>query len=605
MIERVSSFLAKKHTLVMITIIFVLSFMLLASLVYKYTYDYALNEASKRIENMLMDHRAKHGYIEEIQKPVIYDLQKKKILRKDFFAPEILSFTYITRNMHAYLMKEQEKAGMKPYIYKLAAINPRNPLNRADKLEKELIKRFNDGEIESFEDIVGKGGEKYLYKAIPIAQNKESCMRCHGDPKVTPKDIVNRYGDKDGFFEKVGPIRAIVSLMVPLEGLMREARKYFYVISAVIGIVMLSIYLTICFFIRQQRKFTAKEKEMTAFLRRMFGRYLSEEVVNTMIESPESVRLGGEKREVTIMMTDLRGFTPLSERLDPEQVMALLNRYFDVMMRICKEYRGTINDIVGDALLVSFGAPLEIRDHARAAVACAIAMQNAMRVVNEENIREGLPQLEMGIGLNTAEVVVGNIGSEERAKFGVVGSGVNMASRIESYTVGGQILISESVRRKAGEVLRIDKRMEVLPKGAEGPLTIYEVGGIGGQYNLALKGKESAMVNLVRQIPLRYTTLDGKHVDKGGLVLRLSGKSAEIDLNEPVELLTDLKMNLRDVPEELAAKDFYGKIVERIGEGGQIGVIRFTSVPPEVGGYFQALLQYPANPSPSPSNPLS
>ena len=598
MIDSSTPFLAKKHSLHIIAIIFIVSFILLSSLVYKYTYDYALDEASKRIESMLMEHRAKHGYIEEIQKPVIYELQKKKIIRKDFFAPEILSFTFITRNMHSYLMKEQEKAGKKPYIYKLASTNPRNPLNKANKLEKELIEKFNAGEIKSFEDIVEKGGEKYLYKAIPIAKNKESCMKCHGEPKVTPKDIVNRYGDKDGYFEKTGRIRAIVSLMVPLGGLMLEAKRYFFIISLVMAVVMLLIYSTIYFFIKQQRKFADKEKDMTAFLRKMFGRYISEEVMNTMIESPDSIRLGGEKREVTIMMTDLRGFTPISEQLDPEQVMTLLNRYFDVMMKICKEHQGTINDIVGDALLVSFGAPLEIKNHAQAAVACAIEMQNAMQVVNEKNIHEGLPQLEMGIGLNTAEVVVGNIGSKERAKFGVVGSGVNMTSRVESYTVGGQILISESVRRKAGEVLRIDERMEVLPKGAEAPMTIYEVGGIGGQYNLALRGKEPAMVNLVQKIQLLYTTLDGKHVDKEGLVVRLSGKSAEIDLNESIELMTNLKMNLRDVPKELAAKDFYGKIIEHIGESGQTSLVRFTSVPPEVGGYFQALLQYPASQSP-------
>jgi len=599
MIEKASAFLAGKHTLTIITIIFIISFILLSSLVYKYTNDYALNEAEKRIESMLMEHRAKHGYIEEIQKPVIYELQKKNILRKDFFAPEILSFTFIARNTHAYLMKEQEKAGRRPYIYKLAAINPRNLSNKADDLEKELIKKFNKGEIESFEEIIEKGGEKYLYKAIPIAENKKSCMRCHGDPKDTPNDIVNRYGDKDGYFEKIGRIRAIVSLMVPLDGLMLAAKKSFYVISLVMGIVMLFIYSSICFFIKQQRKFTAKEKEVSEFLRKMFGRYLSENVMNTMIESPDAIRLGGEKRKVTILLTDLRGFTPLSERLDPEQVMTLLNRYFDVMMRICKEYNGTIHDIIGDSLLVSFGALLEIKNHAQAAVACAIEMQNAMQVVNEENIREGLPQLEMGIGLNTAEVVVGNIGSEDRAKFGVVGSGVNMASRIESYTVGGQILISESVRREAGEVLRIDERREVLPKGAEAPLTIYEVGGIGGQYNLALKGKEPAMVTLLKPIPLRYTSLDGKHLDKEGLVLLLSGKSAEIELDEPVEVMTNLKMNLRDVPMDLAARDFYGKVIAHKGENRRIGVVRFTSVPPEVGGYFQALLQSAAKPSPT------
>jgi class 3 adenylate cyclase len=597
--EKVSAFLVKKHTLPIIMLVFVLCFLLLSLLIYKYTNDYALNEASKHIEDILIEHRAKHGYIEEIQKPVVYELQQKNILRKDFFAPALLSFTYISRNMHAYLMKEQEKAGRRPYIYKLAAINPRNPLNQADKLERKIIRKFNDDEIVDFEEIVEREGETYLYKAIPIARTKKSCMKCHGDPKSCPKDIIDIYGSKCGFFERIGEVRAIISMMAPLEEPMLEARKYFFIITSLTAIVMLFIYSTIYFFIKQQKKFTAKEKEVSAFLRTMFGRYLSEEVMNTMIESPDSIRLGGEKREVTIMMTDLRGFTSVSERLDPEQVMALLNRYFNVMMRICKQYRGTINDIVGDALLVSFGAPLEIEDHAQAAVACAIDMQNSMQGVNEENIREGLPQLEMGIGLNTAEVVIGNIGSEERAKFGVVGSGVNMASRIESYTVGGQILISESVRREAGEVLRIDERMEVLPKGAEAPLTIYEVGGIGGRYNLALKRKKADMVTLAQQVPLRYIILEGEHVHREGLVVRLSGKSAEIELNEPVEPLTNLKMNLLDVPEELAARDFYGKVIEHLGESKQTGVIRFTSVPPEVGGYFQALLQFTAKPSSS------
>ena len=234
MFERVTAFLAKKHTLSIITAIFIVSFILLSSFVYKYTHDYALKEASRHIEDILIENRAKFGYIEEIQKPVIYELQKKKILSKDFFAPEVLSFTFITRNMHNYLMKEQEKAGRNPYIYKLASINPRNPVNKANELEKELIKKFNDGEIESFESIVEKQGEKYLYKAMSSTRNKESCMRCHGHPQAAPKDIVDRYGDKNGFFLPVGQITALVSLMVPLEGLMSEAKKYFYVISAVL-----------------------------------------------------------------------------------------------------------------------------------------------------------------------------------------------------------------------------------------------------------------------------------------------------------------------------------------------------------------------------------
>ncbi len=181
-----------------------------------------------------------------------------------------------------------------------------------------------------------------------------------------------------------------------------------------------------------------KSEEMAGLLRRMFGRYLSPEVMSTLIENPAGLELGGEKRHVTIMMTDLRGFTAMSERLEPEQVVALLNGYFEVMMEVVVKYQGTINEIIGDALLVFFGAPQEMSDRAQQAVACAIEMQNAMARVNERNRAAGLPELQMGIGLNDAEVVVGNIGTTRRSKYTAVGSGVNMTSRIESYTVGGQ-----------------------------------------------------------------------------------------------------------------------------------------------------------------------
>jgi adenylate cyclase len=363
------------------------------------------------------------------------------------------------------------------------------------------------------------------------------------------------------------------------------------------GILVVWTLLLCGYVIHRWRRREAQVKELSEFLKKMFGRYLSEEVMKTLIEKPGAVMLGGEKRKVTMMMTDLRGFTPLSERMDPQQVMALLNRYFNVMMKICKKYHGTINDIFGDALLVTFGAPQKTESHARAAVACAIEMQNAMESVNEENFRKALPELDMGIGLNTAEVVVGNIGSEDRAKFGVVGSGVNMASRIESYTVGGQILISESVYKEAGNILRIDAQREVFPKGTETPLMIYQVGCIAGHYNLALEEKDHATVQLIRRIHLQYKMLEGKDIGNQGLkgfMVRLSKKSAEIILAAPVDVLTNLKMNLTDVEEDLISKDFYGKVIERPDKNRAGHVIRFTAVPPEVGSYFQANRQYAA-----------
>ncbi len=344
---------------------------------------------------------------------------------------------------------------------------------------------------------------------------------------------------------------------------------------------------------------TSEDLEKSSeLIKKMFGRYLSTEVMNSLLDDPSALELGGEKRRVTIMMTDLRGFTALSERLKPEQVVQMLNSYFEVMVDVVLQYNGTINEIIGDALLVIFGAPQEMSDRAQRAIACAIEMQNAMAKVNDQNCAQGLPELEMGIGLNETEVIVGNIGSSKRSKYAVVGSGVNMTSRIESYSVGGQILISESVRQEAGEILRIDTQRDVLPKGAETPLRIYEVGGIGGHYNLALEAKDPALVTLMRKIPLRYTVLAAKDIGKKeleGSVVRLSKNCAEITLDRPISVLTNLRINLTAVDEKLSARDFYGKVIERSGKKGPTQLIRFTSVPPEIDAYFQAHLQLAAS----------
>ena len=188
--------------------------------------------------------------------------------------------------------------------------------------------------------------------------------------------------------------------------------------------------------------------------------------------------------------------------------------------------------------------------------------------------------------------------SSKRIKYGVVGNGVNMTSRIESYTVGDQILISESVRQKAGGLLRIDSQRDVLPKGSETPLRIYEVGGIAGSYNLALEKKDSALVVLTQKLPLWCTILEGKHVGKESLecfVVRLSKQNAEIFIEEPIEQFTNLKLNLKNVYEELSKKNFYGKITQKSGRNGNRYLVRFTSVPPEVVSYFLAHQQYAKN----------
>ena len=236
---------------------------------------------------------------------------------------------------------------------------------------------------------------------------------------------------------------------------------------------------------------TRELEQRERFIRQTFGRYLSGEIVEQILEHPDGLALEGETRRVTILMNDVRGFTELCERLTPEQVVRVLNRFLGAMTDVILRYGGTIDEFIGDAILVIFGAPVAREDDAARAVACAVAMMNALGPLNTAFREEGLPTLEMGIGLNTGEVVVGNIGSPRRLKYGVVGSAVNLTSRIEGFTVGGQILASDATVLDAGEVHTRSTR-EITPKGVAMPLRVHDVQGIGGPHAIELDVASSA-----------------------------------------------------------------------------------------------------------------
>ena len=233
------------------------------------------------------------------------------------------------------------------------------------------------------------------------------------------------------------------------------------------------------------RSLVNEVERRNAFIRTIFGRYLTDEVAETLLDSPEGLSLGGERREITILMADIRGFTNLSSRLPPEEVVTLVNNFLAEMTKVIVRYGGTIDEFIGDAILVLFGAPRAIDKHAENAVACALEMQLAMAKVNELNNQTGLPNVETGIGINTGEVVVGNIGSETRMKYGVVGHNVNLTSRIESYSAGRQILISEHTFKNCNGILKINSSMTVQPKGFDQDVKLYEVVAIGGDYNIS------------------------------------------------------------------------------------------------------------------------
>ena len=324
-------------------------------------------------------------------------------------------------------------------------------------------------------------------------------------------------------------------------------------------------------------------------IRQIFGRYLSNAVVNELLESPKNLQLGGERRNITMLTSDLRGFTSLAESLSPEKVIKILNTYFLYMTNIIEKHKGTIDEFMGDGILILFGAPIQREDDEIRAIACALEMQLAMTKVNEEMKKIGIPPLEMGIGINTGDVVVGNIGSEKRTKYGVVGSHVNLTYRIESYTIGGQILISESTWEKTQSIVKISQSELIYPKGIKKPFTIYTVIGIEGEYNLELKNKKDIFVNPDPSIKLKYSSLDGKHINKNvfqGSLIQLSLKKALIvshqeSLNDLPSNLSNIKINLLDTISEKYTEDIYAKVLSVDPEKKQF-LVHFTFQPAQI-----------------------
>jgi len=342
-----------------------------------------------------------------------------------------------------------------------------------------------------------------------------------------------------------------------------------------------------------RRSLAAKNVELArahALVRKAFGRYVSEEVAASILQSPEGLDLGGEEREITILMSDLRGFTAMAGRLTPHEVIEFLNLYLEAMVDVISRYEGTIDEIIGDAILVIFGAPLPCDDHAAKAVACGLAMQLAIEEVNQRLVAKGAAELEMGIGIHTGRVIVGNIGSLRRTKYAAVGSNVNLAGRIESFTTGGQLLISENTREKIKSPLRIDGQYQVEPKGATQSLQLYEIGGIGEPHNLSLPSKSSNLLPLSQPLLIHFTVLEEKFVGRTvheGRLVAVSDTEAGIEAQLPLVPLSNLKIEITSVAGANPGGEIYAKVIGPVTNAAAQTRIRFTSVSPELKVWVQ------------------
>ena len=212
------------------------------------------------------------------------------------------------------------------------------------------------------------------------------------------------------------------------------------------------------------------------FIRDSFGRYIDPDFAKRLLQHPGAGELGGKRRQVAILMSDIRGFTALSETLSPEVIINILNQYFSHMIHIIQKHNGIIVDFLGDAILVFF-EPLSdsLKDTIHNCINCASDMQNEMQSFNKKMKSKNLPELNMGIGINTGPVIVGNIGSKIRAKYGIVGSAVNITSRIQAKAKANEIVISESVYKQMKDSITIQRSFEAELKGVDSALNLYVI----------------------------------------------------------------------------------------------------------------------------------
>ena len=328
-----------------------------------------------------------------------------------------------------------------------------------------------------------------------------------------------------------------------------------------------------------------------ALVRRAFGRYVSEEVAESLLRTPEALELGGEERDATILMSDLRGFTAMAERLPPREVIEVLNLYLETMVEVIARYEGTIDEIIGDAILVIFGAPLACDDHPAKAVACGVAMQLAMIDVNERLKTKDRVHLEMGIGIHTGRVVVGNIGSLRRTKYAAVGSNVNMAGRVESFTTGGQVLITEETRGRIEAPLRVDGQFQVEPKGGSRHLLLFEIGSIGEPFQLSLPPRTMPLRALATPLPVRFTVLEEKFVGStahDGHLTELSALEARLQSMLVPTILSNVRITVQTSAHGNPAGEIYGKVVDVTDGTPSLTRVRFTSTTPELKAWVTA-----------------
>ena len=245
----------------------------------------------------------------------------------------------------------------------------------------------------------------------------------------------------------------------------------FRILLVLFPIVIFLVYSTI------EKKRHAQEKEKQV-IKGAFQQYLAPSVIDELLKNPDKLKLGGEKKELTIFFSDIRGFTTLSEKLTPEQLVQLLNEYLSEMTDIVLKKNGLVDKYIGDAIMAFWGAPLDNPKHAESAAETVIEMKRKLEELQKNWKTRGMPVVNIGVGLNTGNVIVGNMGSKQRFDYTVMGDTVNLASRLEGTTkeYGVLSIVSETTYDKIKDKGFVCRELDFIKvKGKNKPIKIFEL----------------------------------------------------------------------------------------------------------------------------------
>ncbi|MCX7816804.1 MAG: adenylate/guanylate cyclase domain-containing protein [Syntrophales bacterium] len=274
-------------------------------------------------------------------------------------------------------------------------------------------------------------------------------------------------------------LKAVLSVIVTLSFLitfifvntllLAKYRIWLNMVYPVATIIVIYTFITVYRYVTEEM-----EKKR---IRSAFQYYLTPAVINEILQDPSKLKLGGDKKELTVMFSDVRGFTTISESLSPEDLVSLLNEYLSEMTRIVFKYDGLLDKYIGDAIMAVFGAPIDQHDHALRACKTALDMMEKLKALQDKWEQEGRPRLDIGIGINSGDMVVGNMGSDIRFDYTVMGDNVNLASRLEGINkeYGTHIVISEYTYERVKDHMFCRELDAVRVKGKKMPVKIYEL----------------------------------------------------------------------------------------------------------------------------------